>query len=149
MNHQGTDRPKLIAVDEAAKFGARSAPFAMVISLSKDYHLPGTVHSSNVRAARRDQSIFMLDGVVLRAPIVFCDRLILVESTAPLIGFYNAELGALCAAYGSPILHRAWDVTVAATFRPYVNSTPAIVYETVTLNVLGEHTPKSDILFTP
>lgn len=139
----------LIPIEEARKLGAQAPAMAIVLGLARDFHLPASVHSSNVRAARREPQTFMVDGVVFREPVTFGDRLVLVEATAPLIGFYNAEPGVLCGAYGSPVLHRAWDVEVVATFRPYVNSAPAVVYETITLTVIGQHEPKSKTVLTP
>lgn len=147
MTPPETEPRRLIPIEEAAKFGAKAPPFAVVLSVAKDFHLPATVHSSNVRAARRDKEVYMIDGLVVRAPVTFGERLVLVEATAPLIGFYNAEPGVFCGAYGSPTLHKAWDIEVAATFRPYINSTPAVVYESVTCRVLGEHDPKPKTFF--
>lgn len=149
MTPPRTENRPIIPIEEAKKFGAQAPAFAVVLGLGKDFHLPASAHSSNVRAARREPQTFMVDGVVFKTPVTFGDRLVLVEATAPLIGFYNAEPGVFCGAYGTPVLHKAWDVEVAATFRPYISSAPAVVYETITLTVLGEHEPKSKSFFTP
>lgn len=148
MTPPRTENRPIIPIEEAAKFGAQAPAFALVLGLGREYHLPASAHSSNVRSARRDPQTFLVDGVVFKTPVTFGDRLVLVQATAPLIGFYNAEPGVFCGAYGTPILDRAWDVEVAATFRPYISSAPAVVYESITLTVIGEHQPKPKTAFS-
>lgn len=145
MSPQETE---LVTPEAAAEQGVRAPVAVVVLLLTKGGTSPATVHASNVRSARRDNSVIFCGGVVLREPVVFGEDMVLTESAAPLLGFYNGgydELGApiLCAAYGKPVLIHTTKVTVGQTFQPYVNSVPAIHYEGLSLNIVSEITHKT------
>jgi hypothetical protein len=145
MSHPGTD---LITPEAAAEQGAHAPAVAVVLLLTKIGATPTTVHASNVRSARRDGEVVLCGGVVLREPVVFGEGMILTESAAPLLGFYNggydeSHAPILCAAYGRPVLIKSMKVTVGQTFKPYVNSVPAIHYEGLNLSIVSESVPKT------
>jgi len=136
MNPPATE---LISPEEARSQGASAPATAMVLAVGEAYHAPASVYSSNVRSMHRDgDKVFVCEGVVLPKPVIFNQELILVESTAPLLGFYNAEPGVLCGAYGKPQPLRAWRVVVGSTLKPYVIS-GAIHYESIVFHLVAEH----------
>ncbi len=139
MTPQGTE---LLSGEEAKAQGASAPAMAIVLTLSKDdARAPHTVNASNVRSMRHCGAVLSCEGVVMKEPVVFGQEFILVESTAPLLGFYNPAPGLLSAAYGRPVFHRAWKVAIGQTFKPYVNMIPAIHYEGVNLQVVSEIKP--------
>jgi len=146
MSPQETDT--LIKPEDAAAHGAHAAPIAIVLSLTKGGGVPSTVLGTNVRAASREGNVFLCQGAVVREPMVFGQEMVLVEATAPLLGFYSGGYDVdhapiLCAAYGKPVIHRSWRVAVGQTYKPYVIDGPAVHYEGLTLNIVSEIDPKT------
>lgn len=141
MTHPGTK--DLITPEDAAKLGARDPKVALILAVAETFHVPSSVFGSNVRSAHNDRDVvFVCDGVVMAEPLVGGKAMVLIEALAPLLGFYNAEPGVLCAAYGKPVLHRAWNVVVGSTIRPIVSSANTIYYEAVVFHVQSEHIQK-------
>ncbi len=139
----------LLPDDEAKAQGASAPGMAIVLTLGKDARAPHTVNASNVRSMRFSGAVLSCEGVVMKEPVVFGDEFIFVESTAPLLGFYNAAPGYLAAAYGKPVLHRAWKVTIGQTFRPHINMAPAVHYEGLNLQIVSEIIPSTPDVETP
>jgi hypothetical protein len=144
---------ELITPEEAAVLDAHAPPVALMLSLGSVFSVPPNIHASNVRTMREgviDGTISHLccDGVVTREPLVSGQKLVLVESIATLLGFYNNGVDAdgapiIVAAYGKPFLHRAFDVTVGPAMPP-ISYTSSLHYETVVLHVVSMRRPKSE-----
>lgn len=139
----------MLTSEEAVALDASAPGSAIVLTLVREFRVPVSVHVSNVRSAWRQASersprtggVFICGGVVVREPLMLGEEFFLVEAVAPLSGFFNPAPGVLCAAYGKPILHKAWNVTVGPTVNPAISSAMAIVYETVVFYVQSEYTP--------
>jgi hypothetical protein len=135
MNPVQTD---LVSPEEADKQGAQAPPVALVLSLMEKFHVPSSVHCSNVRSFRKENQMFICDKVVVNKPLSFGQELVLVQSTAVLSGFYNPAPEILCAAYSVPVLDKAWRVTVGVTIDPYVASPSVIHYGGLVLHLISE-----------
>ena len=106
---------ELITPEEAEKQGISGSPIAIGVALGETFRHLYDLRGSNVRGFTNEGGVFICSGVVLPKPIPPDGKFVLAEYTAPLLGFYNAEPGVTCAAYGKPVLNRAWRVSVGST----------------------------------
>lgn len=94
------------------------------------------------RQESRGKGVFVCQGIVFHHPLERGDAFVLVESIATVLGFYNGEPGVLCAAYGKPVLLKAWNVTVGPMLSSSVAMANVAYFDTVVLYIQSEHTPK-------
>jgi hypothetical protein len=147
MNQQETR--ELLSQEAAAELGAHAPGACVVLSLTKKYAVPTSVHASNVRSMMKpgDLSALCCQGVVSREPLVGGEEMCLVESLALLLGFYNngfdeAGFPILVAAYGKLQPVCSWRVTIGPTVGATVMR-GACHYSDVVLYIVSqqEHKP--------
>jgi len=127
-----------LTIEEGQQKGATAPLFAVCIKLGRTPTAPPSIHGGNVRGMTRLGDAFLADMVVVADELHPGDNLILVESTAPLIGYYNPEPDVICGAYGRPVVRAAWNVTVGHVVSQTIASGPAVHYEGILLHITTE-----------
>ena len=134
---------ELISVEEAAAQGVTESPIAAVASIDENYRVPYSVQGSNVLrfwSEKADPKTLFCENVVMRRELKVGDGLILVLSIAKLLGFYNAEPGVICPAYGKPEMSGAWRVVVKSVIRP-THMSGVVVHDAVIVEVAESYNP--------
>lgn len=124
-----------LTVEEGQQKGATDPLFAICIKLGRTPRAPSSVHGGNVRGMTRLGEAFLVDKVVLRDELHPGDNLILVEATAPLIGYYNPDTETICGAYGRPVICAAWNVIVGHVVSQTIVNEAAVHYEGILLHI--------------
>jgi hypothetical protein len=133
---------ELITPEEAEKQGISGAPIAVGATLGETFKNLYDLKGSNVHGfVDCHNGVFICSGVVLPKPIPPNGKFVLAEYTAPLLGFYNAAPGVICAAYGKPVLGKARNVYAGSTVGACAVE-GAAYYDTVVLHFESDFVPK-------